>query len=338
MAKRSAKSAPPKLDASTLICVLQGPEALLRRDYLHQLRDHLTEAHGEVEVFEFDGNTVELAAVLDELRSFSLMQTYKMVVVNHAESFVSSHREALERYAKSPVDHATLVLRSEKWNRGNLDKAIAKVGEIVRCEAPSGAGLRKWITDRAPRKHDRKITAEAADALADRFAGDLGRLDSELGKLAVMVGPDEAIDVPLIEQVVGRSSDEQAWAAQDAVLKALTGGPRDREAVIVKLHEIVDVSGQPDVLVSYFVADLFRKLETARLMKKQGIPDAQITKEMKLWGERRSLFFKALARFRGDLTGRKLDQILEADRRSKSGFGETMRNLETFCAALADNP
>ncbi|MEZ6189671.1 MAG: hypothetical protein R3C45_00085 [Phycisphaerales bacterium] len=43
-------------------------------------------------------------------------------------------------------------------------------------------------------------------------------LDSELAKLALMVKPGEPIDRALIEQTVGKSSDEKAWEVQEAVL------------------------------------------------------------------------------------------------------------------------
>ena len=86
----------------------------------------------------------------------------------------------------------------------------------------------------------------------------------------------------------------------------------------------------------YFVADLIRKLHHAAMMRRNRTSDAVISKEMKLWGPRRDMFFGVLRQLSPTSTGRMLKQIITLDRRSKSGFGTAMRNLECFCAVLAD--
>jgi len=102
------------------------------------------------------------------------------------------------------------------------------------------------------------------------------------------------------------------------------------------LHELIDLSGQPDVLVMYFVADLVRKLHHAAMMQRQRVPAGAIGKELKLWGPRRDMFFNVLRQLDASATARMLEQIVRLDARSKSGFGNATRNLECFCAALAD--
>ena len=126
-----------QLDASTRVLAVHGPEEAVKKQKIDQLRAALEAEHGELQKFDFDGKTATLADVFDELRGYSLMGGYKLVVVDPADDFVKAHREPLERYAQNPVDHATLVLRAGTWNRGNLDKHIAKVGAVVKCEPPS---------------------------------------------------------------------------------------------------------------------------------------------------------------------------------------------------------
>src|SRR5690606_27907262 len=149
MAKRApSKKSATSLGAGTRVLLLTGPEQMLKRHCMQELRDALQAAHGDLHEVTFDGKTVQLADVLDELRTFSMMQQYKLVIVDDADQLLkekkddedkpspsakkrdagSGARAAIERYAESPVDHATLVLRSEKWNPGKLDKLIEKVG------------------------------------------------------------------------------------------------------------------------------------------------------------------------------------------------------------------
>src|SRR5689334_9173202 len=121
MARRAATSAAAARPAGQpdRIRVIHGPEEMLKRESLDELRASLEATHGSFEVFTFDGKTATLAEVLDELRSYSLMQQHKLVIVDDADVFVTAHREPLERYAQAPLDTATLVLRSTKWNKGN---------------------------------------------------------------------------------------------------------------------------------------------------------------------------------------------------------------------------
>jgi DNA polymerase-3 subunit delta len=332
------KSAAPPLDADTRICVLHGPEQWLKSRYLQDLRKALDEAHGETETFTFNGETATLSDVLDELRSYALMQHHKIVLLDAADVFLKKnedYRRALERYAAAPVDHATLVLRSDTWNKGNLDKLIAKVGCVVKCEPLKPAEAKAWLVKRCQSEHGRTLAPAAAALLVDRLGPALMPLDSELAKLALMVKPDEPIDRALIEQVVGKSSDEKAWEVQEAVLAGLSNGSPG--AAIAKVRELVDLAGQAEVLVVYFVADLVRKLNLAVMMKQAGVPDGVIGKELKIWPyERQQLFMGALRRLNSEALVMLFDGVLEADRRSKSGLGNPLRNLECFCVRLAD--
>ena len=314
------------------IVVLQGKETTLAKQWLDELRAALTEAHEEIDTFTFDGKAATLADVLDELRAYSLMMTHKLVVVEDAEPFVKTHREALERYADGPVDHATLVLRAGTWNKGNLDKKIAKVGAVVACKPLGEPEAAAWLTKRAKEAHQTTLDRRAAGALVARLGTDLARLDSELGKVAIMAGPGRPVTAEVVEQVVGKSSDEQAWAAQEAMLESLQHGDAGR--AIAGIHELVDLAGQPEVLVAYFVADLMRKFAMASLMRQARWPDMQIAKELKLFGPRQRLFMNVLRRLDPHRASELLQQSVTMDARAKSGLGNPMRNLERLCVML----
>jgi DNA polymerase-3 subunit delta len=323
---------------------------MLQREHLDALRAALEAAHGEVETTLYDGRTAALADVLDELRSFSLMGRHKLVIVDEAEAFVTAHRGSLERYAQSPVDHATLVLRSPRWHPGNLDKQIAQVGGVVKCDPLPPAGAVTWLQRRATQAHNAQLPTPAATELVRRLGTDLSRLDSELAKLAALAGPGKPITTDVIDQLVARSSDEQAWAIQEAVLSLLHAQPRQRglfkapeasatptaRAVIDKIHELVDLSGQPDVLVAYFVIDLFRKLHLATMMKQQGASDSQIAERFRLFGPRRTAFLAAVSRLDERRAAEFFDSVVQFDLRAKTGRGDFVRGLECFCASLPE--
>lgn len=339
MARKPSRTAGRVISADTRICVLYGAERMLIRLRLEELRETLTKAHGEVETIAWDGKTAALSDVLDELRSYGLIQQHKIVIVDEADKFAATHRQALERYAAKPVDHATLVLRSTRWNKGKIDKLIEKVGCIIKCDQLSDAQASKWLLQRAEQTHRCRLHPRTAAVLIQRLGKDLGRLDAAVAKLALTVQPGETIDEKEIDRVVGRGSDEQAWAVQEAFLHAIASGasPRQTGDAIAKLHEIIDLAGQAEVLVAYFVADVIRKLYLARQMRKQGVGEGQIARQLKIWPQKRQEpFFAALGRLSEAQTGRLFDAVMDRILRARSSRGNTTRNLEGFATELTD--
>jgi DNA polymerase-3 subunit delta len=330
--KKAANTGRAKLDANTRIAVLHGKEQMLKRQYLTQLREALEKAHGEIETFSFDGKTADLAEVLDELRGYSLMQCYKLVVVEDADTFVKNHRQAMERYAQQPVDHATLLLRADTWNKGKLDDHIAAVGSVIACKEVGEAQAAEWLIDRAKAQHGRLLEKPAAQTMVDRLGPNLSRLDSELGKIALLGEANEPINKDHVVELVGRGSEEQAWAAQESLLQALQTG--STEQAVRTVRELIELANQPEALVMYFVADLWRKLTVASMLRSEGWADKDLFKELRIFGPRQRMISNVLRRYDRAALQHVFDRALQLDARAKSGLGEPMRNLERFCVSL----
>ncbi len=333
----AAGAAGGALDAAARIVLLHGPDAMRMREFYQQLRDAVAADHGEVDPVTFDGETAELAAVLDELRTMSLLASFRVVVVDDAAEFVKRHRPALERYAQQPVDGAVLVLRSITWHKGNLDKLIAKVGAVRHCAPLTAPEATAWVVKRATEAHGRPITQDAAALLVRRLGVDLLRLDAELGKVAASTDAEQTIDAELVEAMTGRASDEKVYVVQRAVLDAIArdGEPAAMEALIARMREVVELAGESEVAMTYFVGDLMRKLYLGAHLRRQGASEGQMAKRLRLWGIDKA-FFEAQRRLSGPAVGRLFDAVIDLDRRSKSGLGGSAANLERFCTMLAD--
>ena len=74
------------------------------------------------------------------------MQTHKLVVLDNAADFMKGegHRAAMERYAEAPMAETTLLLRSREWRPGNFDKAVKKIGSVIKCDVPSEEKAVGW--------------------------------------------------------------------------------------------------------------------------------------------------------------------------------------------------
>ena len=68
------KTVDPPMDASVRFGLLTGPEQLLKRQKLQELRTAQEKEHGELQVMLHEGRTASLADILDDLRTCSMMQ------------------------------------------------------------------------------------------------------------------------------------------------------------------------------------------------------------------------------------------------------------------------
>ena len=345
---RTSKAAKVELTAETRILALHGDEQAIQKEHLDTLRAVLTKAHGEVDTYDFDGKTATLADVFDELRGYSLMGGYKVVVVDPADEWISAQRDsgALERYVAGPVDHATLVLRCKGWkSTAKIEKAIAKQHTAIKCEPPKPAEAVTRLVARAKSRHGMKLDKPAAQLLVDRVGVRLVRLETEVDKLAAMAGGEgkTTIDRALVAAAVEKGSEEKAWAVQGPVLQALLEGGAGGDgrgarspggAALEKVRELIDLGGLPEVLVTYAVSDLTRQLAVGARMLAAGEGEARISQELRLWGPEKGLTLRAIRALGAERSAAALDRALTTDARSKSGFGTMLRNLECLCVSL----
>jgi len=319
------------------IVVLHGPEAFLRTELTTKLRDLLVESTGgEVDTVRFDGNTAKLADVLDECRSFGLMQQHKLVVVDDADQILKDDGRAIvERYADSPAPDATLVLRSARWHPGNLDKAISKVGTIFKCEIQSERDAisvaRRWAVQR----HNAEIEPDAATMLIERLGADLGRIDTELAKLAAaaaQAGADgpPTITTQLVQSMVGRTREEEVWAIQ---AELLSGQPARALSLLGALFD--QNPRNAAVPVSYAVVDLAKSISAASRAMNAGEPAGSVGKKLKLWPMPKQQAVLGIAqRVRPEDAAQLLRDALDTDAGLKSGGGDPRRLLELMAVKL----
>src|SRR4051812_41696711 len=114
------------------VYALVGSDAFLQ---LQELARILREMPADVQRSDFDGDSAELAQILDELRSFAMFGGDKLVTVRNADAFVTKYRTQLEEYVAEPSSSGVLVLRLNSLpGNQRIHKLIQKTGEVVPCE------------------------------------------------------------------------------------------------------------------------------------------------------------------------------------------------------------
>ena len=321
------------LTASMRVVVLYGKETFFIRDATRRLVEVLEAVHGEIERFDLDGAEAQLSDVLDELRSYALIRHHKLIVVDDAEKFLAAgdgRRRAMEAYAANPSPESTLLLRAQSWPPGKLNAYVKKVGVILKCDVQSDRDAVRWCLSECPVRAGCAIEQPAAQRLVERVGPALGRLDTELGKLAAFVGEAAVITRDDVDELVAGSRQEKAWVLQEAIL---SGAPAVAWA---QLRELLEVSRVPEQLCMWAISDLLRRLHAATRLLGRGVSAGEVRSRLRFFGPAGDRIIEVARR--GDPLGlaQLLERSVQTDAAGKSGLGQTARNLEALTLQVTD--
>ena len=310
------------------VYALVGADGLLQQEALAGI---VREIGADVQRVDADGETAELADVLDELRSFAMFGSGKVVAVRNADEFISRFREQLEDYVAKPSDSATLVLRVASLpSNQRIYKAISKSGEIVQCQPPKD--LKGWIVKRGQSHHKLTISAEAADLLADLIGDDLGRIDNELGKLALASGSSR-INADDIGQSVAFQREREMWDLTNAL-----GGGDPAEAVR-RWRQLVQGDSSAEFRAVAWLCIWLENVRKALAMLKRGDNAFTIGQTLRIWPrEVQQKFVETVKSLGEEGRRRAVDLLAELDYQTKTGVGDAAGNVERFLVSLAGEP
>jgi len=259
---------------------------------------------------DMDGPTAELADVLDEARTLSLLAEVRLVIVRDADAFITKHREALERYAAAPSATGVLVLVCKVMNKQwRLTKAIQKVGRLIECKAPPRRERDRWLVGRAGQAYGKTMQGSAARALVEQAGDDMAGLDAELAKLAVYVGDRETITAADVEALVGLTRPENVFRMTDAVAAG------DAATAIGVWRQTLATDNQAEFRAVGGIAWAIRQMIAAKQGAQRGVNPATA---------------RAASRFTLEQLHDMLVELLGADVAGKTGLGTVGSAVEKF--------
>jgi DNA polymerase-3 subunit delta len=240
-----------------------GGEPFLARQVRAQLRQWvLGSEEGEFSLSTFDGASAVWKDVLEELSTLAMFGGGKrLVVVEEADKFVSQFRPELEDYVARPATSGVLVLGLDSFpSNTRLFKAVAAEGLAIECTPPAAARLTKWIVDWGLRKHQLGVPSAAAEALLDIIGPELGLLDQELAKLALVAGADRKTSLEAVQQMVGGWRAKTTWVMLDAAMDG------NLPAALAQLDRLLSAGETPVGLLGQISASLRRFAAATRLV------------------------------------------------------------------------
>ncbi len=254
------------------VYALIGSDLFLQLDKLSLL---LRELGSDVQRNDFDGETADLAEVLDELRTFTMFAGSKVVVIRSAELFITRFREPLERYIPDPSGTGALVLRCSTLPANQrIYKLILKAGQVLDCNPPKD--LIKWATDRAKQYHQIQLLSDAGRMLCELVGDDLGRLDNELSKLALLTF-DQKISAALVSSSVSFQREQEMW---DMTNQLAAGNTDD---AVRRWRQLVQIDPTTEFRAVTWLTMWLEKVRKALALKRMGYSRGEVIKGAKLF-------------------------------------------------------
>ena len=245
------------------VCAVFGNESFLRRQTILALRAAVLGGdEGDFSLTTFEGRGTLFRDVHEVLSTVAMFGGgSRMAIVENADDFVTRYRPQLEDYVAKPSRSGVLVLDLDSLpSNTRLYKSIASGGLLIDAGAPAPARLTKWLADWAKQHHRTVLPATSADMLVETIGPELGLLDQELAKLALVVGDDRKVTPELIRSSVGGWRTKTTWEMLDAAMDGHVADAR------LQLDRLLASGEQPVGLLGQISASLRRFAAATRLV------------------------------------------------------------------------
>jgi len=246
------------------VYLLAGEEPLLRDDALAAIR--VAVLSGGPEDFNLDrlpGEKTTPAALQDSVRSLPVMAERRLVILTEPQARRGGGKDFLEALAAVVGDvlaqeQTVLVVTAAKVDkRARWYKAFTGSAAVVECDPPKNARSLASFVKREAKLQGIELEAGAPELLAERVGPQLLMLRHELGKAALLAGPDQVVTRAHVEASSSQVAEQPIWDLTDAI-----GAGRIPEALGLLTRIRQGGAAAPVILGT--LASHFRKLSRLR--------------------------------------------------------------------------
>ena len=214
-------------------------------------------------------------ALLAALPALSLTQTRRYLLADGVEKWRDKQLEAVCGAVGALPPDLTLVLIARAKAPPKLLKAVkAAGGEIHDFEAPKPRQMPGVLVNEAKGLGFR-LEPAAARILVDRMGANPVRLRNELERLALWAGPEGAVSVADLEEMIADTSEAAVWSLSDAMLEG-------DAAVALRIGEQLIGQGENVTGLIYGLASRLRQACAAAAQLEEGVPPAQVESSLKM--------------------------------------------------------
>ena len=259
---------------------LEGQESF----YIDAIADHLEENVLSAAQRDFDqwvlyGRDTQLFEVLQQARQFPVSGKKKLVLVKEAQDVsqlgTKEGTRMLSDYLAQPAPFTVLAFCHKHGTvASGLQKILQTKAVYLKTKVVYENQVVDWILHYGETRR-MKISPEAARLLAEHLGKDLGRIASELGKIRLNLGENEAVRPTHVQTYVGISREYNVFELQKAI-----GYKQVAQAHKIMGHMLYHLRQHPPWQTVAALSSYFGKLLLFHALRKTHLTDKALAAKM----------------------------------------------------------
>ncbi len=270
-------AADTRIPLTAPICILSGPDEVQKEIVLERFLAQVApkEARG-FDVEFVDAREVSPSQVLPLLFQPPLTAKRRVVVVRNAEAWPGAEVQKLALALSKEEVRSTLILLCPEKKRlpkagvkavydPDTDATVEHVGKIIELSPPKPAQAQMWVR-RYARSLGKDLVPAAAAYLCQMVGTDLGRLKTEVEKLATYVGSRKKIAKADVEAVASRTPEESVFRLTEAISR------KDASYALLVLEDLLNSGESEATLLSFIIRQMSLIAQAKFLVEQKGLP------------------------------------------------------------------
>jgi DNA polymerase-3 subunit delta len=278
------------------------------------------------------GDELEPYQLLDQVRTPSLWDPMKFILVRQGERLTAKQWEVLIPLLNEPFERCCLVFQCTKTDaRYKFFQALGKAGERVALVKMEPAGLgeaSQWLRSFL-KSAGKEADEDARELLLEWTAGSLSELKHLVEKAALFAGEDPAIRREHIQAVGFRVAPEDVFRFTGSVLEG------NRASSLVILEALMRQGEEPLALLG-LLSRQYRWLLSILTLRAEGKPDTAIASAAGIFPAAARVLFPAARRLGSKGVIRGLKALADTDHSLKSSRLPKDQLMTGLVVALTD--
>jgi DNA polymerase-3 subunit delta len=277
--------------------LFHGPEEWLKEKIVVQIKTALfPTGEGELNTNTFDAAEADGAEIAASAQTAPFLAERRLVLVKNADQMPAAQARVLGEGLDDLLP-STCVILLYKGKADRKDPLAARVPEnqLFTFWTPFPSQLPAWIIAEASRQ-GKKISRDAAGALAELIPASLQDLSMEIEKLALHADKGATITRADVEELTDAAETSTPWELESSLQQ------KDLAGVFRKLNTILG-QGKPTEMLLGGIERTLRNFLLAKCLEEAGTPAEELPKYFGIRGRTREDDFKrGLRRYkRGEL-------------------------------------
>jgi len=296
------------------VWLIFGDEPWQKNDSLRQIKAH-AQQQGFAELIRFSADDkFDWQQILDEYQSLSLFANQRIIEIELTSGKIGDKGSKLMlELAEQLHNDVMLIFHGPRLDASSSNRKWFKTLTNHGCYLPlydlEGKSLQQWL-QRQTQQLNLKLDSAIFPFITELFEGNILALEQELQKLSILHG-QEFITLEQAQQLVINQAKFNPFQLIDALLLG----------DLTKVIRILDQQQQEGAAVGqliWFIHKEIKQLFAMQAKLQQGINQAELFKEYRIWDKRKPLYQHALSTIKIKDVKLALARIADVDLISKT--------------------